>query len=55
MPSENVTGPAGMTVGDMIFAVKVTTCPRVEGLGDDVTVAVLFAWKTFCKKTVICC
>ena len=32
-PAVKVTGPLAVTVGDVIFAVNVTACPTVEGLG----------------------
>jgi hypothetical protein len=41
VPALNVTGPFGITVGEVIVAVKVTTWPNVDGFGDDVTVAEL--------------
>jgi predicted small secreted protein len=37
-PTAKVTGPVGVTVGDVIVAVKVTACPDVDGVGDDVSV-----------------
>jgi len=45
-PAVNVTGPVGFTVGDVIVAVKVTACPCADGLGDEVSVAVLVASST---------
>jgi hypothetical protein len=36
-----VTRPVGVTVGEVILAVKVTACPRVEGFADEVMVAAL--------------
>ena len=40
-PTLKVTGPVGTTVGDVIFAVKVTAWPWVDGFGDELSVAVL--------------
>jgi len=40
-PAVKVTGPVTVTVGEVILAVNVTACPRVEGFGEDVMVAVL--------------
>jgi hypothetical protein len=40
-PIENVTGPVGMTVVDVIFAVKVTGWPCFEGFKDEVRLAVV--------------
>jgi hypothetical protein len=40
-PTMNVTGPVGMTVGDLIAAVNVTASPLLEGFGDDVRPAEL--------------
>jgi molybdopterin biosynthesis enzyme MoaB len=37
----NVTGPVGLTVGDVMVAVKVTASPRVDGFGDEMRVAEL--------------
>jgi hypothetical protein len=39
----NVTGPDAMTVGEVIFVVKVTSCPRVDGFADELSVAELVA------------
>jgi len=50
-PVVNVTGPEGTTVGEVIFAVKVTACPCVDGLGDEVSVAELVACCTVWLKT----
>jgi hypothetical protein len=36
-----VTGPVKVTVGEVILAVNVTACPRVDGFADDVMVAAL--------------
>ena len=44
LPMAKVTGPFGITVGDVIVAVNVTTCPNVEGFGEEVSVAELVAW-----------
>jgi hypothetical protein len=41
VPALKVTGPFGITVGDEIFAVKVTAWPCVDGFGEDVSVAEL--------------
>ena len=41
-----VTGPFGITVGDVIFAVKVTAWPCVDGFGDDVSAAMLVVCST---------
>jgi hypothetical protein len=40
-PAVKVTGPAGVAVGELIFAVKVTASPWVDGFGDAVMVAAL--------------
>jgi len=45
-PAVNVTGPVGLTVGEVILAVNVTVWPRVDGFGDDDKVVVLVAWLT---------
>ena len=37
----NVTGPVGWTVGEVIFAVKDTNSPWVDGFGDELSVAAL--------------
>jgi hypothetical protein len=42
-PAIKVTGPVGLTVGDVMVAVKVTACPDVDGFGDEVSVAELVA------------
>jgi hypothetical protein len=42
----NVTGPVGITVGDEIVAVKVTTWPCVDGFGDEVSLALLVVSNT---------
>ena len=42
-PMVNMTGPLGITVGDVISAVNVTALPGVEGLADEVSVAALVA------------
>jgi hypothetical protein len=47
----NVTGPVGVTVGDIIFAVKVTASPGVDGFGDEVRVAALVASNTTWSST----
>jgi hypothetical protein len=39
VPIAKVTGPVGVTVGDVIVAVNVTTCPEFEGFGDEESVA----------------
>ena len=44
-PAVKVTGPVGVAVGEVIFAMKVTTSPTVDGLGDELMVAAL----------VVCC
>jgi hypothetical protein len=36
-----LTGPVGRTVGDAIFAVKVTAWPRAEGFNEEVMLAEL--------------
>jgi hypothetical protein len=38
-----VTGPVTVTVGEVILAVKVTACPGLEGLAEEVMVAALLA------------
>jgi hypothetical protein len=49
-PTANVTGPAGVTVGELIVAVNVTACPNVDGLDEDVNeadvVACVITWFT---------
>jgi hypothetical protein len=45
-PTAKVTGPVGITVGEVIVAVKVIACPKVDGLGDDVIVAELVVCNT---------
>jgi hypothetical protein len=45
-PDVKVTSPVGTTVGDEIFAVKVTACPCVDGFGEDVMVAELVVCTT---------
>jgi hypothetical protein len=46
-PRLNVTVPTGIApVAEVIVAVKVTLCPRVEGLGDEVIVVVVVAFET---------
>lgn len=51
-PDVKVTGPVGITVGDVIFAVKVTASPCVDGLGDEVSVALLVVSNTTWVRTV---
>ena len=43
LPAVKVTGPVTVTVGEVILAVKVTACPRLEGLAEEVMVAALVA------------
>jgi len=43
-PAVKVTGPEGVVVGEVIFAVKVTDSPCVEGFGDEVRAAALVVW-----------
>ena len=45
-PVVKVTGPAGVTVGDVICAVNVTAWPKMDGFGEDVIVAALVACST---------
>lgn len=42
-PAVNVTGPLGLAVGEVIFAVNVTGSPTLDGLGEEVSVAELVA------------
>jgi hypothetical protein len=46
-----VTGPVGVTVCEVILAVKVTASPRVEEFVDDVMVAALVACFTTWVRT----
>jgi len=41
-----VTGPVGMIVGEVIFAVNVTAWPTVDGFGDAVSAAALVVLST---------
>ena len=45
-PAVKVTGPVAVTVGEEIWAVKVTGCPRVEGFREEVSAAELVACVT---------
>jgi hypothetical protein len=40
-PAENVTGPVGITVGDVIVAVNVTGLPWLDGFSDELRAAAL--------------
>ena len=42
-PAVKLTRPVGVVVGEVIRAVKVTTCPWVDGFGDEVSVVELVA------------
>jgi len=46
VPALKVTGPAGVTVGEVILAVKVTACPCFEGFSDELIVAALVVCNT---------
>jgi len=48
-PSKNCTVPVD-AAGDTV-AVKVTTCPDVDGFGDDVSVVVVLMAFTVCART----
>ena len=48
-PSLNVTVPVGAPVAEVTLAVKVTLCPRLDGLAEDMTV---IAEATCCAFTV---
>ena len=50
-PSENVTLPAGVPPAEVTVAVKVTDCPEVDGLSDDVS-AVEVEAVTFCASAL---
>jgi hypothetical protein len=43
VPSENVTVPVGVPAAAVTVAVKVTDCPRFDGLREDVRVVVVVA------------
>ena len=43
VPSKNVTVPVGVPEAVVTVAVKVTLCPNVDGLSDEVTVVVVVA------------
>ena len=40
-PSVKVTAPAGVPLADVVVEVKVTDCPEVEGLGEEVAEVVV--------------
>lgn len=40
-----------MTVGEVIFAVKVTACPELDGFSEDVIVAALVVGSTLWFRT----
>lgn len=44
LPAVKVTGPVGLTVGEVMVAVKVAVWPSADGLDDEVMVAELAAW-----------
>jgi hypothetical protein len=52
-PSLKVTVPVGMPVPGAVaitVAVKVTACPKIEGLTDELTAVVVLALLTVCVK-----
>ena len=51
VPAVNVTGPVGVTVGDVIVALKVTLWPWVDGFGDEVSFAALVVCFTTWLRT----
>ena len=42
-PTANVTGPVGVTVGEVMVAVKVTACTKTDGSDDEFNVAEVVA------------
>lgn len=46
-----VTGPDGVTVGEVIFTANVTVCPMADGFGEDMSVAELVVCSTIWFRT----
>lgn len=52
LPSMNVTLPPGIPPGEVTVAESVTLCPKVDGLGDTASVAVVEAGATVWLKAL---
>jgi len=46
-----MTGPVGVTVGEVIVAVNVTACPTLDGFTDGLMLAEVFAGRKCCGST----
>jgi hypothetical protein len=56
VPSLKVTVPVGATgVLGVTVAVKVTDCPKIDGLAEGVTVVVVVAWTAVPVRLTSCC